>query len=317
MQDTKVWGAFLLLGSVWGSSFMFIKIGLESLDPFTLVALRVSIGALGLWTIIALTQGKLPRDRRTIVNLIIVGAVNTAIPFVLITWGEKFIASSVAGILNATTPLYTIIIAHFALSDERITWLRFAGLVVGFAGVVLIFSQDLLGGLAEVRAGASVGVAFGNVQGQLAVVVAAICYALATTYTRRHLRHVQPLVVAGGTQVVASTMVAVSAVIFESPFANPISGRSWFAVGWLGLLGSCLAYILFYFIIREWGATRASLVTYILPVVAFVLGALVLDEVITWQVFVGGLLIIAGIAIVNRRARVAETAGKPVPQATS
>lgn len=318
MKDLRVWGAFVLLGSVWGSSFLFIKIGLESLTPFTLVTLRTGIGAAGLWTIIALTRRRLPRDRRTLLSLLFVGAVNTAIPFVLITWGEQFIDSAVAGILNGTVPLFAIVISHFALSDERITWLRLAGLIVGFVGIVFIFSDDLLSGLALMREGAGLSAAFGSVQGQLAVVLASLSYAVGTVFARRNTRHVEPLVVAGGSQIVAVSLVAVSAFLFETPLATQMSGRSLFAIGWLGLLGTCLAYILFYFIIGQWGATRATLVTYAMPVVAFALGAVVLGERVTWQLVVGGLLIVGGIALVNRKTAQPEAApAQPALEATS
>jgi drug/metabolite transporter (DMT)-like permease len=293
---------------------------LEDLDPFTLVAIRTGIGATGLWTIIALTKRRFPLDTRTLLGFLILGAFNTAIPFVLITWGEQFIASGVAGVLNATVPLFTLVIAHFALSDERINRLRLVGLVVGFTGVVVIFSNDLLAGLAQMREGAALGQAFGNVQGQLAVVAASICYAAAITFARRNMHHVEPLVVSGGSQIVAFTLVAISALLFENPLASQISGRSWFAVGWLGLLGTCLAYILYYFIITQMGATRASLVTYLLPIVAFTLGAIVLDEAVTWQLFVGGLLIIGGIALVNRQTAQPEAdapRAEPALEATS
>jgi len=312
MQKARVWGAFLLLGTIWGSSFLFIKIGLEDLQPFTLVMLRVGIGTIGLWTIIALMRQPVSMDRHTLAILVFVAMFNTAVPFVLITWGEKFIASGVAGVLNATTPLFALVVAHFALSDERITRLRLLGLAIGFAGVVLIFSDELSAGVAQVRAGAGLGTAFGNVQGQLAVVLAAACYAITVVVTRRSLRHVEPLVLSGGAQAFAVVPVAISAFLFEDPLATQISGRTWFAVGWLGLLGTCLAYILYFFIIREMGATRASLVTYMLPVNAFLLGAIVLDEEITWRLIVGGVLIIGGIAIVNRQAAQADPA-QPQP----
>lgn len=318
MQKARVWGAFLLLGTVWGSSFLFIKIGLEDLEPFTLVMLRVGIGTLGLWTIIALKQQSVSLDRRTLAFLAFVGMFNTAIPFVLITWGEKFIASGVAGVLNGTTPLFALIVAHFALADERITRLRLLGLAIGFTGVLIIFSDELLAGLAQLRSGVGLGTAFGNVQGQLAVVLASVSYAITIVVTRRYLRHIAPLVLAGSAQVVAVVAVTISAFLFENPLATQISGQTWFAVGWLGLLGTCLAYILYFFIIREMGATRASLVTYMLPVNAFILGAIVLDEVITWQLFVGGALIIGGIAIVNRQsAQAAPAQSQPALEAAS
>jgi drug/metabolite transporter (DMT)-like permease len=296
----RTWGAFWLLSLIWGASFLFIKIGLEDLQPFTLVAIRVGIGATALWAIIALTRRRLPHDLRTLLGLAFMGTFNTAIPFTLITWGEKFIDSGVAGILNATVPLFSLVIAHLALADERITRPRLAGLVLGFAGVVLIFSDDLLAGLAQAHDRGLVA-AFGSVQGQIAVVAAAVCYAATAVFVRRSLRHVEPVALAGGAQAVAFALAATGAFLLEAPLSSQISGRTLFAMSWLGLLGTCLAYILYFFIIGEWGATRATLVTYVLPVFAFILGAIVLDEKLTWRLLGGALLIFGGIALVNRR----------------
>lgn len=314
MNKPKVWGAFLLLALVWGSSFLFIKIALDDLAPFTLVAMRVTIGSVGLWAVIGLTRTSLPKDISTLLGLGIVGIFNTAIPFVLITWGEQFIDSGLASILNGTVPLFSLVVAHFALSDERITWLRLAGLIVGFLGLLLIFSEDLLASLAQAGQGNSIG----SVRGQLAVVVAAICYAFAGVYNRRKLRHVQPLVIAGGSQLVAMVAVGISAFLLEAPLASQLSGRTWFAIVWLGLLGVALAFTLYYYIISQWGATRAALTTYAMPIVAVILGALVLGEVLKWQVAVGGTFILSGIALVNRRpAQPSVATANPATEAAS
>jgi drug/metabolite transporter (DMT)-like permease len=318
MQKARAWGAFVLLSAIWGTSFLFIKLALDDLDPFTLVAIRTGIGVTGLWTIIALTRRRLPRDPRTLLGLLFVGITDSAVPFTLITWGEQSIASGVAGILSATTPLFTLIIAHFALAHERVTPLRLAGLGLGFAGVVLTFGDDLLAALAQMRQGAGLSVAFGSVQGQLAVVAAAACYAIAAVFVRRNMRHLEPLVLAGGSQSASFLLVATSAFLWETPLASQVGARTWFAVGWLGLLGTCVGYILFYFILGQWGATRASLVTYVLPAIAFALGVVVLDEAATWLLFAGGLLIIAGIAIINSKIAQPDTAqAQPALEATS
>ena len=272
MSKATVWGAFWLVGGVWGSSFLFIKIALEDLQPFTLVALRLGISTLGLGLILVLTRTSLPREPKIVMGLVLLGAFNPGIPFLLITWGQQFIDSSVAGILNATVPLFTMVIAHFALQDEPITRFRVFGLLVGFGGVILIFSDELPGG-----ALGTLGLFDdpGRLKGQLAVLLAATCYAATAVLVRRTMRHVAPLVLAAGTQTVAFAFVSVSAFLLESPMAlvPRISSESWFALGWLGLLVTCLGGIVHFAIIHEWGATRATLVTYVIPVVAFGLGA--------------------------------------------
>ena len=287
------------------------------LSAFTLVTIRVGLGALGLWTIIGLTGQALPRDRATLLGLLIVGTFNTAVPFVLITWGEQFIDSGVAGILNGTVPLFTLVVAHYALADERISWARFGGLMIGFVGLLLIFSDDLRAVFVQSNGGGGLGAALGNLQGQLAVVLASISYSVAAVFIRRRLGHVRPLMIAGGGLLTAFVLVGSSALIIEQPFASQPGGQAWFAVGWLGLMGASLAYILYYYIIREWGATRASLVTYVMPIMAVILGAIVLSELLTWQVFAGGALILGGIVLVNRKTSQSVAASKPAAEATA
>lgn len=306
MKDTRVWAAFLLLGTFWGSSFLFIEIALRQLQPFTLVALRLAIGTLGLWTFVVLSRQKVPRDRQTLLLLALLGLFNPALPFLLITWGQQFTDSAIAGILNGTVPLFSMIIAHFTLPDERITFQRIVGLFVGFLGIILIFGDDIFARSAN--ADASV---LQSVQGELAVILAAACYGGTAVFTRRTLRGVNPLSIAAGSQLVSLVIVAAGAYIFEGLTLAGIGLPTWGAVSWLGLLGTSLAYLFLYHIIREWGATRASFVTYVIPVVAFALGAIVLKEKVTWLVTVGGLLIIGAIFIVNQNPQIASAARTP------
>src|SRR5258706_2873441 len=144
MMKYREWGLFFLISAIWGSSFLFIKLGLEELTPFTLVMLRLTFGAGGLWIIIAALRLPLPKDWGTIARLCLLGLTNTALPFALITWGETHIDSGVASVLNGTVPLFSLIIAHFFLADEKMTWLRLGGLITGFLGVTLIFSNSLI-----------------------------------------------------------------------------------------------------------------------------------------------------------------------------
>lgn len=297
MNKARVWIAFWLLALVWGSSFLFIKIALDDLTAFTLVSMRVGIGATGLLIIIVATGRKIPTDRQTLINLVIVGLLNTAIPFVLITWGENFIDSGVAGMLNGTVPLFSLVIAHFAVADDRFNMLKLIGLLMGFVGLVLIFSKDGLDNLLAFTPAAF--------KGQLAVLGAAICYAFAAVFIRHNMRHVEPVTMAGVAQVVAFFAVLIGAFALEQPLQSQLSSRTLFAVTWLGLLGVTVAYILYFYILSQWEATRSTLITYALPPTALILGAVVLDETITWHLFVGGALILGGIAVVNRQAQAA------------
>jgi drug/metabolite transporter (DMT)-like permease len=289
----REWGMFCLLGLIWGSSFLWIKVALgdaarPGFAPLLLVTFRLIFGLIGLLALLAARGIRLPRDRQTLTACAIIGLVNTALPFALITWGETRIASGMAAILNGTVPLFTIVIAHFVLHDEPITAPRFAGLVAGFAGVVVLVSRGL-------------GSTLGSVWGQAAVVGAAISYAGAAAYTRRALRGLSPLAQSCTTLLFAACYLVVGTLLFERPVVLPTAPLAWLATVWLGLLGSCVAYLLYFSLINAWGATRASLVTYVFPVVGLLLGIVILGEPTDWRLFAGTSMIVGGIVIVNAR----------------
>jgi drug/metabolite transporter (DMT)-like permease len=286
----KEWGAFILLGLVWGSSFLWIKIALAEIGPFLLVAYRLLFGLLGLAVVMLWQRQPLPRDRRTLLAFVFMGIFNTAVPFTLISWGETRIDSGLASILNGTVPLFTIVIAHFWLHDEKITAPRLAGLGVGFVGVVILVSRDLhLEGLT------------GDLLGQLAVIAAAVCYATAITFSRRHLRNQPPVLQSAAVLFVADALMWLAVPVTEG-FGLPALPLTWFALAWLGLLGSCLAYLLFFFLINAWGPTRASLVTYVFPVIGLFLGILFLGETADWRLLAGTVLVVTGVLVVNYRS---------------
>ena len=284
----KEWGAFTLLGLIWGSSFLWIKIAVSEIGPFTLVAFRLLFGLAGLLVIMRLQKQSFPRDRRVLLAYLFMGVCNTAIPFTLISWGETRIDSGLASILNGTVPLFTIVIAHFWLHDEKITLPRIAGLFVGFIGVVVLVSRDLdPGGLG------------GNLWGQIAVIAVSICYAIAIIFSRKHLRNQPPVVQSTMILLIADTFLWIATPLAERPMHLPALPLTWFALAWLGLLGSCLAYLLFFFLINAWGPTRASLVTYVFPVIGLILGIIFLKEVADWRLMVGSLLVVGSILVVN------------------
>jgi drug/metabolite transporter (DMT)-like permease len=288
----KEWAAFVLLGLIWGSSFLWIKIAVAETGPFVLVTFRLLSGLAGLLVVMAFQRQAWPRDRRVLLAFLFMGLFNTALPFTLITWGETLIDSSLASILNGTVPLFTIVLAHFWLQDEKMTLPRLAGLVVGFLGMVVLVSRDL--GPDALR---------GNVWGQVAVIAAAVSYAAAITFSRKHLRGQPPVLQSTMVLLFASGMMLVATPVVEQPLNLPDTGLAWFAIAWLGLLGSCAAYLLFFYLINAWGPTRASLVTYIFPVIGLLLGIVFLNEPADWTLLVGSALIVAGIGVVNIRLR--------------
>ena len=218
----------------------------------------------------------------------VLGIVNTALPFVLITWGEKSIDSAVASVLNSTVPLFTLVIAHLFLRDEPITARRAVGLLIGFAGVLILMARDLEFG--DLRSG---------LLGQAAVLLAAVSYASASVFVRRTMREVSPLVQAFVPMAFADVLVWSIATQAGTPGRLPMLSNTWIALLWLGLLGSCVAYLIYYSLLRSLGATRATMVTYVFPVVGVALGVLFLHERADWHLLAGAALVISSIAVVN------------------
>ena len=291
-MKVKEWGAFVLLGLIWGSSFLWIKIGVENITPMVLVTLRISFGLAGLLVVMFWMRQAFPRDRNTIFKYIFMGVFNLVIPFLLITWGETKIDSSMAAILNGAQPLFVIVIAHFWLHDEKITLPRFGGLIVGFIGVVVLVAQDFNPGTLQ-----------GDMWGQLAVVLAAISYATALTFSRKYLRGTKPVVQSTMILVVGAIIMWPLMSVTNRPIVLPSTPLTWLAVIWLGLLGLCIAYLLFFYLNNAWGPTRASLVTYIFPIVGVFLGIIFLNEQPSWNMVIGSLLVIGGIVVVNLKPR--------------
>jgi len=284
------WLLFLLLGFFWGSSYLFIKIGVDAgLPPFMLITLRLFIGFVLLASVVAIAREPLPREPRTYGHLIVMGAVNIAIPFSLITWAELTVESALASILTAPVPLFVIVIAAIFLRDERITVNRIAGLVAGFVGVAILVGFD------------PAAVAAGDLAGEIALLGATLSYACGAVYARRNVHGLRPMIPAVFQVGFALVMVATLTLLFERPFEVNVTPEAWFSVVWLGLFGSGLAYLVFFRILGRWGATRTSMVAYLLPVVGITLGALVLNEPVDARLLIGTGLVIGGIALVNSR----------------
>jgi len=284
-SSTFDWLLFGLLGAIWGSSFLFIKIAVGYEGPLELVSFRLMFAALTLAVIVRLSREPLPRDRRTIADLLLLAVVNVVVPFVLISWAETSISSGVASILNATMPLFTIVVASVSIG-ESMTASRIAGIAAGFAGVVIVVSRSI---------------GSGSIAGELAVAAAACSYAVATVYARHHVRHLRPMTIALGQVGLALPIVACATIAAEHPWTVPLRPEPILSTMWLGMLGSAVAYLISFRLLARWDATRASLVTYLLPVVGVALGAVFLQEQIDARVLVGAALIVGGVALVNLR----------------
>jgi drug/metabolite transporter (DMT)-like permease len=284
------WLLFILLGFLWGSSYLFIKIGVDAgLQPFTLVMLRLLVGFALLGVVVAAAREQLPRSLRTYGHLVVMAAFSVAVPFSLITWAEQSVDSTLAAVLNGSVPLFVILIAAAFLRDEQISANRLLGLGIGFIGVAILVGFD------------PAQLAAGDMTAKLALVGSSVSYAVGAVYARRMVHGLRPMIPALFQVAFALVMVGVLALLFERPLNIPMRPDAILAVVWLGLLGSGAAYLVFFRLLGRWGATRTSLVAYLLPVYGIVLGAVVLSEPVDARLLVGTALVIGGIALVNAR----------------
>lgn len=285
-MKAKHWFVFILLGVIWSSSFMWIKIAMREVGPITLVAFRALFGLLFGIVVILIQRVTLPRTFREWLPLLVVGLTNIAIPFFLISWGELHIDSAVASILDATVPLFTILIAHFLLQDDKITLPKTLGLIVGFLGIVILMSKDM-------------GASSSSLLGQAAVIVASIFYAISAIYIRKTTIDTPGIVRSAGPLVSATATMGLGALIFESPVQIPQLGITWVALLFMGVLGSGLAFVMAFYLIHEIGPTRTTMVTYLFPLGGVILGVTFLHEQLTWQVIAGAVIIISSLVIAN------------------
>ena len=286
------WAILLLLSVLWGGAFFFIDVAVESVAPFTLVLLRVLLGAAILLLVLLVGGRGLPFERRMWGPFLVLALLNNAIPFSLFAWGQQHIASGLASILNATSPLWAVLVAHAFTDDEKATPLKILGVAVGFSGVALMIGGDLL-----------LDIAGANLLAQLACLAATFSYALAGVHARRFRRMgVSPIAVSAG-QLSATVLVMLPLVlIFEAPWrAAAPAPEAWAAIAALGLFSTAIAYILYFRLIDRAGATNAILVTFLIPATAILLGALFLGEALALRHFLGMGLIGVGLAAIDGR----------------
>ncbi len=299
MTQRRAWIGFWILALVWGSSFLFIRIGVEQLSTFQVVFARTGIAALGLNLIVYLRGKRIPTDRASLRDFLIVGVVNTVLPFALITWGEKTVESGLAAVLQGTAALFTMVVAHYTFHDERITPRKVAGVVIGFLGLLVLASRSTA---AEV-AGTDPA---GHLLGQMAIVLACFCYALGATYSRKAIQNrLDPIVLSAGAMALTATIsgaICYGLPLLGGPAPAPWSSLTPHVAGamlTLGLLNTFVAYLIFYSIVSTLGAGRASMVTYVIPAIGLALGALFLDEKVDLRLLVGAAMIVGSIGIVN------------------
>jgi drug/metabolite transporter (DMT)-like permease len=291
---TRDWLLFSLMGLVWGTSFLWIKVAVTEISPFMLVSFRTAFAALGLAVYLLLVKsarGSWGQIRKQLWVFLILSLINIVIPWLLISWAGQHIDSGLSSILNSTMPLFTIIISPFFVSDDRFTLAKALGLLTGFAGVVLLMLPNL-------------GREWNNnLAAQAAVLAAALCYGTSTVFARKKAQGLPPQTQAFLQFLMATIMIWAFTLGTERPLIFPRQPITWLALVWLGLFGSALAYILYFTLLPRIGPTRLSMATYLLPLVAVLLGAIFLGERFHWGAIFGGLLILAGFSIVNRKPR--------------
>lgn len=292
-------GLLLLLAAIWGASFLFIKIGVSAMGPFTFAMLRVLIGSLVLLAVILITKQSLPHDRRTWWLFAFMGVFNALIPFGLIAWGEQSIPSGLAAILNATMPLFTFILAAI-FDHERITVKRILGLAIGFGGILIITLPKLSGGFEA------------SIWGELAVVVAAASYAVATVFARRNLHHVNPMTASFG-QIAMGFLFLVPFSLSERPWTMHPSLIAIIALLVLSVVGTALAYLIYYRLLQEGGATLASSVTFITPLFGVFYGFLFLSEQMSWTLLAALICILGSVLLIRSTPHLVKIPGDGDP----
>jgi len=269
------WSLLIILSIIWGGSFFFIKVIVAELHPFTAVFGRVIIAAIVLNVIVLATGHRMPSSLRLWVMFMVMAFFNNLLPFSLIFWGETQIASGLASILNATTPLWTVLLAHFLTSDEKLTPNRFSSVLFGLLGVVIMIGPVVLMGLGL------------NVLAQLAVVGAAISYSFGTIYSKRFMK-IAPIVLAT-CQLTCSTLMMIPIVIFvDRPWLLPMPTiKIWAALLALAILCTAFAYVIYFRLLSTIGATNLMLVTFLIPVSAILYGMTILGERLEFRHFIG------------------------------
>jgi drug/metabolite transporter (DMT)-like permease len=285
------WLILGILALIWGGAFFFIGVAVRHVQPLTYVWLRLTIAAVAMWTYLHVRGEKLGLPRSAWGSILLLALLNNALPFTLFGWGQTHIASGLASILNATTPIWGVVVAHFLTHDERMTARKIVGVLLGFGGVATMIGPSLLSSLGT------------SALAQLACVTASLSYALAAVWARRFRRQgISPLSVTTGQLTAGALMMLPLSLFIDRPWTHAFPPlTAWAAIAALALFCTALGYVLYFRLIATSGATNALLVTLLVPPVAIVLGALFLNETLAPQDFIGLGLIALGLAAIDGR----------------
>jgi len=296
MKVRLVW---LILCGIWGSTWLFIKLGLVDLPPLTFAGIRFVISCAILFPLVWLRHLSLPKTRRDWFLLGGTGILSFSLNYGLVFWAEQYISSGLAALLQATLPAFGLLIAHIYLPTERLTWVKMTGVVLGVCGVGVVFSNQLAISGRQALAGC------------VGMVLSAFFAAYSNVLVKTHGKNLNPAVIAAFQMLFGLIPLLLYGVAFEgNPFRFRWSTISIVSLLYLAIVGSVIAFLLYYWLMQNMDVTKTMLISLVTPVVAVILGMLVLDEELSWRTLVGGAMIIAGIGfIVVRKARSAPAPG--------
>ncbi|UWQ94038.1 DMT family transporter [Rhodobacteraceae bacterium M385] len=287
--STRAWAEMGLLALIWGASFLSIKLGLEEIPFLTLVAHRVIWACLILWIYVLVRRLPVPGDLRIWGAFVVMGMLNNVIPFALMAWGQQFIETGLTSIFNAGTAIFGVLVAALCFADERLTLRKSIGVAAAFTGVAVAIGLDSLRQF-DIRSLA-----------QLAVIAGTFSYALASAWARKRLMGLTPAVAAAGMLTGASLILLPAALVMDGAPTWPTLPQTYLAVGYFAVFGTAFAYLLYYRVLAMVGTGNAMLVTLLIPPVAIILGAVVLEERLAPQAFLGFALLAVGLLILDGR----------------
>src|SRR5689334_18871920 len=290
MKARIVW---LVLCGIWGSTWLFIKLGLEDLPPLTFAGIRFVISCAIIYSIIRIRGLELPRARSDWLLLAVTGILSFGLNYGLVFWGEQHISSGLAALLQSTLPAFGLVFAHFHLPTERLSWTRIAGVVLGVCGVAVVFSNQLAIAGRQALAGC------------VALILSAVCAAYSNVLVKAHAKNLNPAITTGGQMLFGLLLLLAVGIPLEgNPFRFHWTRMAVIALLYLAIVGSVIAFLLYYWLVQNMDVTKSMLIALVTPVVAVILGMLVLNEEFGWRTLAGGAMIMLGIAlIVVRRNR--------------
>jgi drug/metabolite transporter (DMT)-like permease len=284
MKARLVW---LLLCGIWGSTWLFIKLGLEALPPITFAGIRFVISSIILFVLIRARNIPLPGKSRDWLLLLITGVMSFTLNYGLVFWGEQYISSGLAALLQATLPAFGLVFAHIHLPGERMTWAKTSGVVLGVFGVAVVFSNQLA--IAGEKA----------LAGCVALVLSALFAAYSNVLVKAYGKNLNPAILAGGQMFFGLIPLMVIGILLEgNPFALRWTPIALLSLLYLAVVGSVIAFLLYYWLVHNMDVTKSMMIALVTPVVAVVLGMVVLGEELSWRTIVGGLMIMAGLGLI-------------------